>query len=169
MVGKFDNAMCGTRDAPVAWQAELEKTVFEVGFRPVVCTPCLCCHPSRGIRVVGHVDDLMCVGPRSGLDIFLAKLKCVYELTSTFIGPLAGEEQEGRFLGRTICLREGGLTWTGNVKLGKEALDEWDMCEAKEVETPGMTDECDVQSFLNADLISKESAAKYRRTAAKLN
>ena len=61
------------------------------------------------------------------------------------------------------------MTWTGNVKLVKEALDEWDMREAKEVETPGMTDEYDVQSLLNADLMSKESAAKYRRTAAKLN
>ena len=82
MVGKLDKGMCGTRDAPAAWQAELEKTVFEVGFRPVVSTPCLCCHPSRGIRVVGHVDDLMCVGfhGRSGLDIFLAKLKGMYEL-----------------------------------------------------------------------------------------
>ena len=62
-----------------------------------------------------------------------------------------------------------GLTGTGNVKLVKEALDEWDTCEAKEVETPGMTDEYDVQSFLSADLMSKESAAMYRRTAAKLN
>ena len=53
--------------------------------------------------------------------------------------------------------------------MAKEALYEWDMCEAKEVETPCMTDEYDVPSFLNADLISKESAAKYRRTAAKLN
>ena len=118
MVGKLDKAMCGTRDAPAAWQVELEKTLIEVGFRPVVSTPCLYCHPSRGIRVAGHVDDLMCVGLRSGLVIFLAKLKGVYESTSTFLGPLAGEEQEGR--------------------------------------------------FLNADLISKESAAKYRRTAAKL-
>ena len=38
-----------------------------------------------------------------------------------------------------------------------------------EVETPGMTEEYDVQSFLNADFMSKESAAMYRRTAAKLN
>ena len=62
-----------------------------------------------------------------------------------------------------------GLTWTGNSKLVKEALDEWDMCAAKVVETPGMTDEYDVQSFPNADLMSKESAAKYRRTAANMN
>ena len=143
--------------------------MVDLGFRPVGSTLCLYYHPSWGIRVVGHVDDLMCVGPRSGLDTFVAKLKCVYELTSMFLGPDAGEEQEGKFLGRSICWRTNGVTWTGNLKLVKEALGEWDMCEAKEAETPGMTEEYDVQSFLNADLMSKESAAKYRRTAAKLN
>ena len=96
-------------------------------------------------------------------------MKCVYELTSTFLGPDAEEEQEGKFLGRSICWRTDRVTWTGSLKLVKEALDEWDLYEAKEVETPGMTEEYDVQSFLNADLTSKESAAKYRRTAAKLN
>ena len=118
---------------------------------------------------MGHVDDLMCVGPRRGSDIFLAKLKCVYEFTSTFLGPDAGEELEGKFLGRSICWRTNGLTWTGNVKMVKEALDEWEMCEAKEVGTPGMTYEYDVQSFLNADVMSKESAVEYPRTTAKLN
>ena len=43
------------------------------------------------------------------------------------------------------------------------------MCEAKQVETLGMNDEYDVQSHLSADFMSKESAAKYRRTAAKLD
>ena len=61
------------------------------------------------------------------------------------------------------------MTWTGDIKLVKGALDEWDVCESKEADTPGMTDEYDVQSFLNADFMSKEFAAKYRRTAAKLN
>ena len=77
MAGKLDKAMYGTRDAPAAWQAELEKTMIELGFRPVVFTPCLYYHPSRRIRSVGHVGDLMCIGPRNGLDFFLAKLKCV--------------------------------------------------------------------------------------------
>ena len=99
----------------------------------------------------------------------MAKLQCVYELTSAFLGPDAGEEKEGMFLGRSIRRRTNGVTWTGNPKLVKEALDEWDMCEAEEVEMPGMTGEYDAQSFLNADHKSKESAAKYRRTAAKLN
>ena len=53
--------------------------------------------------------------------------------------------------------------------MAEEALNEWNLCEAKEVETPGMTDEYNVQSFLTADLMGKESAAKYRRSAAKLN
>ena len=86
----------------------VEKTMIELGFRPVVSTPCLYYHPSFGIRVVGHVDDLMCVGPRSGLprsglDIFLAKLKSLHGLTSTFLGPDHGAEQEEKFLGRGFC------------------------------------------------------------------
>ena len=38
-----------------------------------------------------------------------------------------------------------------------------DTRDAKEVETPGMTDEYDVQSFHCADSMSKESAAKCRK------
>ena len=45
MVGKLDKAMYGMRDAPAAWQAELEKTMIELDFRPVVSTPCLYYHP----------------------------------------------------------------------------------------------------------------------------
>ena len=79
---------------------------------------------------MGHVDDLMCIGPRNGFEIFQMKLKGLHELTLNFFGPDAGEEQQGTFLGRSICWRTDGLTWTGNVKLVKEALDEWDMREA---------------------------------------
>ena len=35
--------------------------------------------------------------------------------------------------------------------------------------TPGTNDEYDVQSYLNADLVRKETAEMYRRTPAKLN
>ena len=79
------------------------------------------------VLVVGHVDDLMCVGPRSGSDIFLAKLMSMYDFTSTFLGPGPDEEQEGKFLGRSICWRSYGLTGTGDVKLVNEALQEWDV------------------------------------------
>ena len=70
LVGKLDKAMYGTRDAPAEWQAELERAMIKLGFRPVVSTPCLYCHSLLDVRVVGHVDDLICVGPRIGLDTF---------------------------------------------------------------------------------------------------
>ena len=67
------------------WHAELE-----LKLRALASTPCLYYHPSLGIRVVGHVDDLTFIGPRSGLDTFLAKLLSV--------GPGLGEEQEKSLL-----------------------------------------------------------------------
>ena len=50
-----------------------------------------------------------------------------------------------------------------------EALQEWDMSTSNGSETPGMIDEYDVSSHEIAELMSKEEAAKYRKTAAKLN
>ena len=146
VVGKLDKTMYGTRDAPAEWQAELERTMIQLGFRPVVSPPCLYYHSPLEVLVVGHVDDLMCVGPRIGLDTFLAKLLSLYDLTSTFLGPGPGEEQEGKFLGRSICWRIYGLTWTGDVKLVNEALQEWDMSTSNGLETPAMIDEYDVSS-----------------------
>ena len=70
LVGKLDKAMYGTRDAPAEWQAEMERTMIKLGFRPVVSTPCLYYHSSLDVLVFGHVDDLMCVGPRIGSDTF---------------------------------------------------------------------------------------------------
>ena len=91
---------------------------------------------------------LMCVGPRLGLDTFLAKLMSIYDLTSIFLGPGPGEEQEGKFLGRSICWTSYGLTWTGDVKLVNEALQEWDMSTSNGLETPGMIDEYDVSTVM---------------------
>ena len=82
--------------------------------------------------------------------MFLAKLKRVYDLFSTFRGANAGEEQEGKFLGRSICWRTAGFTRPEDVKLVKKMMDEWDMCEGKEVETSGTNDEYDVQNYLTA-------------------
>ena len=73
-----------------------------------------------------------------------------------------------KFLRRSICWRSDGLTWTGDVKLAKEALEGWDMCASKVTETPSVTVEPDAQSFLDAEYMSKTFAAKSRRTAAKL-
>ena len=70
--------------------------------------------------------------------LFCEKLMSIYDLTSTFLGSGPGEEQEGKFLGRSICWRSSGLTWTGDVKLVNEVLQEWDMSTSDGLETPGM-------------------------------
>ena len=80
-VGKLDKAMYGTRDAPTEWQAKLERTMIKLGFRPVVSTSCLYYH--------------------SSLDVLV--LMSIYDVTSIFLGPGHGDEQEGKFLGRSIC------------------------------------------------------------------
>ena len=50
-----------------------------------------------------------------------------------------------------------------------EELQEWDMSTSSGLESPGMIDEYDVSSHDIAEFMSKEEAAKYRITAAKLN
>ena len=72
-------------------------------------------------------------------------------------------------MGRSICWRSYGLTWTGDVKSVNEASQEWDMSTSNGLETLGMIDEYDVSSHEIAEIMSKEEVAKYRRTAAKLN
>ena len=99
----------------------------------------------------------------------LAKVMYIYGLTLTVLGPGHGEEQEGKFFGRSICWRSYGLTWTRDVKLVNEALQEWDKSTSNGLETSGMIDEYDVSSHEIAEFMSKEEAAKYRRTAAKFN
>ena len=70
--------------------------MIKLGFRAVVFANCLYCHSSLDVRVVGHVDDLMCVGPRTGLDTFLAKLMSIYDLTSFFLGPGPSKSKKRR-------------------------------------------------------------------------
>ena len=165
----LDKAMYGTRDAPVEWQAELERTMVQLGFVAVQSTPCLYYHAKSGVRVVGHVDDLMCVGSKTSLVKFLDDLKKKYQLTAKILGPGKDEVRSGTFLGRRIGWEAGGLTWTGDERMARSALEEWEMTESREVETPGVAEEVTAIGLEDAALMDPEQAAKYRRTAAKLN
>ena len=48
--------------------------------------------------MVGHVDDLMPSGPRSGLNLFLDKPKSVYDLTLTFLVQVFEKIRKDSFL-----------------------------------------------------------------------
>ena len=86
----------------MAWQEELEKTLGELGFRAVQSTPCLYYNEKRGIRIVAHVDDLLCVGEKDVLEQFYKDLGAKFEVKGMIVGPSPGRERRGVFLGRTI-------------------------------------------------------------------
>ena len=160
--------MYGTRDAPAAWQEELECTLACLGFRACVSTPCLYLHPESQIRIVAHVDDMLCVGNKEELEEFMRNLAEIYKFTSTFLGPEKTEQQEGEFLGRKLRWGAEGLTWSGSQKLVDEMLEEWGMSEAHALDTPGLL-EAEIGGEDWEEPMEREEAAKYRRTAAKLN
>ena len=86
LVGKLDKAMYGTRDAPAMWQEELERTLTASGFVASVATPCVYLHPELGVSAVAHVDDILLVGPKSGLYEIRRRMETRYKLKSNFIG-----------------------------------------------------------------------------------
>ena len=179
MVGMLDKAMYGTRDAPVEWQNEVGKTMMGIGFVAVRSTPCLYFHPTMNLYVVIHVDDVMAIGSKANIKEFLKEIEKKYEVTAEIIGPeegrgnaatccgnAVGSVRSGKFLGRTVCWRSDGLTWTGDSKMAQVSVEEWQLANGKGVETPGTVDDCEEES---EELMGKEAAAFYRRTAARLN
>ena len=111
-VGKLDKAMYGTRDAPAVWQTELESKLCDLGFTGCITTPCLYIQKSTGVRVVAHVDDLLCEGRKEDLEKFLEEFSKKFEVKHTMVGPGPDEVQEAVFLGRTIKWKPSGLSWT---------------------------------------------------------
>jgi len=96
LVGKLDRAMYGTRDAPAEWQAELERTMVSIGFVQSSSTPCVYYHEDWQLRVVAHVDDLLCVGPGRWLKHFLKELDKFYDCTATTLGPERADSRGAR-------------------------------------------------------------------------
>jgi len=167
-VGKLRKAMYGTRDAPQVWQAEVKETMIELGFEPLISTPCVYKNSKTGVRVVAHVDDFMCTGPKNELNKLQKDLEKKYKMTGQMIGPGAGEEREGKFLGRTITWGKDGLEWKGDLKLRECLLKDWDMQNSSSVTTPGTKDEA-AKTGMDIELTDRKRIARYRRAAAQIN
>ena len=60
MVGRLKKALYGTRDAPLAWQEALTRTLKEMGFQVSSLHPALFYHSKRDMCVAIHVDDMLC-------------------------------------------------------------------------------------------------------------
>ena len=166
-VGRLRKAMYGTQDAPKVWQAEVAKTMRELGFIPCVATPCLYFNPTTGVRAVVHVDDFLCIGGAKELDEFRKALEKKYKIKSTVIGPGPGEVRGGRFLGRYIKWTELGIEWEGDDKLYKQLMDEWQMNGASSMTSPWIKDE--PQKDGDERPMNEKETKTFRRAAAQLN
>ena len=87
MVGMLRKAMYGLRDAPQVWQGEVRRILGGMGFKEAVTAPCVYYNEATGVRLVTHVDDFLCVGPRGALSDFYNELRGVFELTCQVLGP----------------------------------------------------------------------------------
>ena len=93
-----------------------------------------------------------------------------YELKYSLIGPDKEDEKETSFLGRRITWEKYGLTWTGDENLVMDLIKEWDLWDAKEVETAGVTEHDRKQEDTEEEMpMDSVMAARYRSAAAKLN
>jgi len=167
-VGKLKKAMYGLRDAPLVWQGEVRNAMIELGFQPVVSTPCLYYNSLTGVRVLAHVDDFLCTGPKVELKKLLESLGKRYTMKAKMLGPDKGEESTGKFLGRTINWTSRGLEWHGDDKLRNTLLEEWGMNNSSGVNTPGLRDEREKLSE-DIKIEDKKRIARFRRGAAQAN
>jgi len=167
-VGRLIKAMYGTRDAPQVWQAEVRRTMEELGFKPLVSTPCVYVNRETGVRAVAHVDDFLCAGPRGRLEEFKEELMKRYQMKGQMLGPGVKEVREGKFLGRTIRWGEQGIEWQGDDKLRTALLKEWMMERSSVVSTPGVKEEREKRGP-DIEILDKKRVARFRRAAAQLN
>ena len=114
MMGLLNKAMYGLRDAPQVWQQEVRRILKGMGFIESVTSPCVYVNPQTSVRIVTHVDDFLCVGPRSALDEFYGELSKVLDLTCNILGPSPGDGKVGQFLGRKIKWHNWGISWQGD-------------------------------------------------------
>ena len=114
MVGMLHKAMYGLRDAPQVWQEEVRRLLGELGFVESVTAPCVYYNRVTGVRLVTHVDDFLCIGPRRELKQFHTELANTLELKCELLGPGQGESRQGSFLGRTIEWHDWGIAWRGD-------------------------------------------------------
>ena len=68
----------GLRSAPRSWQRTLNAHLSAQGFRPHELDPTVWIR--RGVYILCYVDDLMCVGPASELDMFESSLKSAFKV-----------------------------------------------------------------------------------------
>ena len=86
MVGRLRKAMYGTRAAPQVWQGVVKRVMNKLGFEESIVQPCVYYNKLRDLRVVTHVDDFLCGGPRDALLWLKKNLQNEFELKHEVLG-----------------------------------------------------------------------------------
>ena len=135
-MGRLKKAMYGTRDAPAAWQSEVERTMKEAGFKQSPTTPCVYFNGATNVRLLSMWKIFCVLGLFPGLGNLRQCLqnKCVIKFE--ILGAGANEKKAGKFLGRVIKWTENGLTYNGDDKLLESLLEEWNVHGMTAVQTP---------------------------------
>ena len=166
-VGKLEKAMYGTRDAPAAWQEEINSKLLDLGFIQGISEPCCFHHPLRNITATIHVDDLAAIGPSAGLRWLSVSLQKHYNLDYAILGPGIGEVREVSYLNRNIRWTNEGIEYEATSKLVRKILETVGMTDCATVATPGVNAEekgdRDDQSLLT------DASKTYRQVAAMCN
>ena len=163
-VGRLLRALYGTRDAPLAWQKELSRTMRKLGFVVSKLHPSVYYHPRDQTWAVCHVDDILLFGGRSNLSKFKSELARCYKISGDFLE--AGCEIT--YLGRTIGLDDNGYTWTADTKHVNMLLEETGLKDCKPVETPFWTEPTPEERDSQQSLHGSE-ATRFRRHVARIS
>ena len=100
-------SMYGLRDAPQIWQKVAHEMSTGRGFTSLVTTQCVYVNLELDITIVARVDDFLCLGSRSSLEVLFADLQTEYECRGDILGPADDEVKSLKFLG-------SGLEWEGD-------------------------------------------------------
>ena len=148
------------------WQKLVRRTLAALGFCPSTTCACVYVHHGRRIRIVAHVDDFLCTGPKVELLKLRDQSPKDFEVDGDLLGPGPDEARDAKCLGRRIGYRPWGFELEADGRLVAGLLEEFAQEIGAPVETPGVkTDDEEVE----ATPMTAAQAAKFRRGAAKLN
>jgi hypothetical protein len=166
LVGQLLKAMYGTRDAPQIWQEVVKKKMVSIGFVTSSLHAGVYRHANRMLIVVIHVDDFLSIGSRVDLLWLGAELQKDYDIKQAILGKQG--EKQGKYLNRTITYQDWGWEFEGDAKHSKILLNEWNMEQCKEVDSPYGVDMEELGEPGEDEVLEGESASQVRRGIARI-
>ena len=143
------------------------ETLLALGFQRGKSSPCLYCHPERGLRVWIHGDDFVVQGYYDDTQWLAQQLKkCWTIVVRGVLGPKGYRDcvQELQIMNRLIEYRHDGIYWEADPRHAEIIVKEYDV-GGRQVTTPATKD--DAKEIEREEPLEKGAADRYRSTAAR--